>query len=741
MTLRLLAPLAASLCGAAAFAAAPYTTWSSYGGAPDSMQFSALAQIDRGNVARLAPAWSYLVPDVRGDFGFNPLVVDDAMYVLGRENAIVALDAATGRVRWSHRAEAPIVTQRGISYWESSDRSERRLFYAAGSFLVALDPRTGAGVPDFGAGGRVNLRVGAPRLLGGPSATPGRVWRDLLVVGSKAGEGYGAAPGDIRAFDVRTGALVWTFHTIPRPGEFGHDTWPADAWRYAGGANVWGEISVDEARGIGYFPLGSPSFDLFGGDRKGANLFGNCLLALDLKTGKRLWHFQCVHHDLWDYDLSAAPKLLTISREGRRIDVVAQPTKFGLLFVFDRVTGEPIWPIEERPVPASDVPGEAAWPTQPFPSAPPPFARLGLGPDDLNPFVDAAERERLRAIVAAARHEGLFTPPTLGRMQISLPGDMGGSNWGGSAGNPATGWLFVRTADQPATHQLERPSAPSARPGASLAARGADVFAAYCALCHGPPEAAGIRTMDKSTLIRTPELGAERIRRVVRAGMGQMPPFDTDTLSDEQIDLLVALLAQPAAATPERARTVSYVPGAELMPGLPPPPEGVTRFTGRLGTLLLTRDGMVAIRPPWAELVAYDLNAGTIAWRAPLGTVPALAARGIRDTGNPRRVHRNGPVATAGGLIFIGNYGDATLRAFDQADGRVLWEHPLDANPEGIPAVFAVGGRQFVAFCASGFGPGADDEAPAGAWRRGSVAAQGYHVFALPTAPAPASSP
>ena len=278
-------------------------------------------------------------------------------------------------------------------------------------------------------------------------------------MGSQTGEGYGSAPGDLRAYERINGKMVWDFHTIPHPGEFGYDTWPKDAWTYVGGVNTWGEISIDEKRGIAYFPLGSPTHDMYGGDRKGAGLFGDCLLALDIRTGKRLWHFQVVHHDLWDYDPTAAPKLLTVRHNGKMVDIVALPTKFGLLYVFNRVTGEPLWPIEERPVPQSDVPGEQSWPTQPFPTVPPPFARLKFGPDDINPYLDEDERVKLTEIMLASRNEGLFTPQTLNRNQISSPGELGGANWGGSAGDPTTGMLYVRSADQPGFHTLREPGA------------------------------------------------------------------------------------------------------------------------------------------------------------------------------------------------------------------------------------------------------------------------------------------
>jgi len=712
------------LLASAAGEARPYTRWRDYGGSADSMQYSALDQITRDNVSRLQLAWFFPVPDRKGNFGFNPIVVDGVMFVLGPANAIVALDAATGRQLWSHAPEGGSPGNRGITYWENADRTDRRLIFAAGGSLRAIDARTGERILSFGVDGRVSMRDGSFRALGGPSGTPGRAFENLFITGSNTGELYGSPPGDIRAFDIVTGRLVWTFHTIPHPGEFGYDTWPAGAWKWAGGVNVWGEISIDEKRGIAYFPVGSPTHDSYGGDRKGANLFGNSLLALDARTGKRLWHFQVVHHDLWDYDLTTAPKLLTVRHGRRTVDIVAQPTKYGFLYVFDRVTGEPLWPIEERPVPKSDVPGEEAWPTQPFPTHPPPFARQSFGVEDINPHLEDAERHRLRVLLQNARNEGLFTPQTLDRDQISMPGEFGGSNWGGTAANPSTGWIYVRTADQPAIHRLRVPGDPRYEVRGTPAQRGRGVYQRVCESCHGPPEPAGIRSMDRSTLIDVKGLGEQRIRRTIRTGQNQMPAFEPAALSDRQIDWLLAYLADPAAGAAGAPPDESPLPAVA----------GLTRYFGPLGTLFRAANGLPAIRPPWAQIVAYDLNSGEIKWRRPLGTVRALAAKGITDTGNAERVHRNGIVVTGGGLLFAGTWGDATLRAFDAATGTVVWERQIEANPEGIPAVYEAGGRQYVVFCASG-----SAEAPPGsiAFAPGKPDRQGYYVFALPARSTP----
>jgi quinoprotein glucose dehydrogenase len=439
---------------------APYTTWSDYGGAPDSAQYSALRQIARENVSRLQVAWSYPTGDTN-PYLFSPIVVDRVMYVLAKDNAIVALDAASGRELWVHANPRGRMTTRGINYWESRDRSERRLLFSHDNHLQAIDALTGETIDSFGVKGRVDLREGLdrdPAKISVQSGSPGRVFEDLIILGSATNQEYDSAPGDIRAYDVRTGKLVWTFHTVPRPGEFGHDTWPADARRSIGGANNWSEMSVDVRRGIVYVPTGSPKYNFYGANRKGANLFGDCLLALDARTGKRLWHFQVVHHDIWDYDNATGPKLLTVQHDGKPVDVVAQAGKTGFLYVFDRVTGEPLWPIEERPVPRSAMPGEETWPTQPFPTAPPPFARQTFTEKDLSPFIeDPAERARFLDDIRNARNEGLFTPPGTGGT-IQMPGNNGGSNFSGSAVDPDHGTMFVVSKDFPAMLKLVPPA-------------------------------------------------------------------------------------------------------------------------------------------------------------------------------------------------------------------------------------------------------------------------------------------
>lgn len=707
--------LAALLAGCAILQAAsgskqPYSTWSDYGGSADSMQYSALKQINKTNANRLEQVWWYPAPGPGGRFAFSPLIADGVLYVVGKDSAIVALDAATGKQIWSHPVEGK-PTDRGFNYWESKDRSDRRLIFAANSYLQEINVRTGVTIPSFGNDGRVDLRVGLGRdpktIRNIQSGTPGRIFENSIILGSATGEGYGDPPGDLRAYDVLSGKLIWTFHTVPHPGEYGYETWPKDAWKTTGGVNAWGEISVDEKRGIVYFPLGSPTYDLYGADRKGANLFGDCILALDARTGKRLWHYQLIHHDLWDYDPTTAPKLLTVSHEGKRVDIVAQATKFGFLYVFNRVTGEPLWPVQERPVPKSDVPGEESWPTQPFPTKPPPYARQRFSVDDINPYVDDEEKARLREIVRNANNLGLFTPQALGRDTIEAPGQLGGSNWGGTAADPQTGMLYVRTIDGPSSAKLSERSPMRAIDGGTLEQRGHFVYIQRCEMCHGA---------DRTGVKSPKEIGLDRFKTLIRSGQAAMPAFSESTITPTNLEALGAYLSNPAAGDFPASRSNDP----------PPSPGGQTRYYGQFGNLMHANNGLPVISPPWSELVAYDLNEGVIKWRVPLGTVSSLAAKGIKDTGSYRPT-RNGPVVTAGGLIFMATASDRFVRAYDKDTGKVLWEKELEANPDGIPAVYEVNGRQYVAFFA-----GTGRSYNGIAWKSGRPEAQGYYVFALP---------
>jgi quinoprotein glucose dehydrogenase len=504
----------------------PYTTWRTYGGGGHSSQYSALDQINKSNVTRLEVAWSFPVGE--RSFVFNPVVVDDVMYVLARDNDIVALDAATGRELWAHPHEGP-VTARGINYWQSADGSDRRLLYLNAGMLTALNARTGETVTSFGKDGFVDLRDGLARegwnvadVRPLHTSNPGRVFRNLMIVSLPAqGAGYASTPGDVHAYDVVTGKLEWVFHSVPHEGELGYDTWPKDAYRTAGGVHNWSELTVDEENGIAFIPFGTARYDFFGGNRAGNNLYANSLVALDARTGRRLWHQQLVHHDLWDYDLPQAPKLLTI-RDGRRTrEVVAQATKQGFLFVFDRKSGEPVWPIEERPVPQSDVPGEHTSPTQPFPTKPAPFARQSFTERDINPHLPQAEQEVLRQKLRLGRNDGLFTPPSF-QGSIGMPGHNGGANWAGAAVDPVNGELYIVAKNLPVMLRVEMTDEePSARtvngPVVTREEAAATLAAAQAKAAQGP-----IRYAVPYDFLRSPT-----------NGMGAMgPPWSEITAYD-----------------------------------------------------------------------------------------------------------------------------------------------------------------------------------------------------------------
>jgi quinoprotein glucose dehydrogenase len=707
----------------------PHTTWTDYLGGADSAQYSALKQINKSNVNRLELRWFYPAGNNGAEFGFNPVVVDGLMYVLGKDGAIAALDATTGKEVWLHEVNSTLVAHRGINYWESKDRSDRRLLFMADNCLQALDARTGKEITSFGVKGRVDLRQGLGRdpktitLI--QSFSPGRVFENLIILGSATGEDYDSPPGDIRAYDVLTGKMIWIFHTIPHPGERGYDTWPKDAWKRIGGVNAWGEISIDEKRGIAYFPLGAPTYDFYGGDRKGANLFADCLLALDARTGKYLWHFQLVHHDLWDYDPTAAPKLISVRHEGTMVDAVAEPTKQGFLFVFDRVTGKPLWPVEERPVPKSDVPGEEASPTQPFPTAPPPFARQKFNADEVNQYIaDASERAKWRDIVLSARNEGLFTPPGF-RNTIEMPGNSGGANWGASAIDPATGMMYVESKDSPTMLKLEgKPPKVDLDAFGSPESQGRVVYVQHCQMCHGA-ERNGSSPAVPSLVNAVTRLGAGRIRSIIRVGVPPMPSFAS--LLPKEVDVLIAFLARPEAADVSK-ESLAWLARAPRLGTSSPLDSSPVRYWSGYGYMNST-EGLPAINPPWSTLTAYDLNAGTIKWQIPLGEVSALAAKSVRNTGS--NWPRGGPVVTAGGLIFAGTRSDRKIRAYDKDTGSMLWEKELPARVDGVPSVFELGGREYLAVCGRDVERTTPDTeiiiSPPG-----KPPVQGYYLFALP---------
>ena len=703
--------------------------WPVFGGSAAQSRYVDFRSITPQNVAQLQVAWEYPVTD-GNIYQFSPVIADGVMYVLADSNSLVALDAATGAKLWSKPGFQGIA-RRGINYWKSPDGKDRRLLVTAGDRLMALDARNGEPIASFGVAGKVDLRENLGRdpetVRRVQGTSPGAIFEDLVLLGSSPGEGYLSPPGDLRAYSVITGELAWAFHTIPRPGEFGHDTWPTDAWRYAGGANNWGEITIDAKRGIAYFPLGSPTYDYYGADRIGQNLFGNCLLALDARTGKRLWHFQVVHHDLWDYDLTAAPQLLTVNHQGRRVDAVAQATKHGFLFVFDRETGEPLFDIEERPVPASTMPGEQAWPTQPYPVGLPITARQQLKAEDLTTaFLSAEERAAWLARIGAAR-SGLFNP--ISEVEtIAVPGGVGGTNWGNTAANPERGILYVMNQDFPSFYRLEkeeraRPTASGNQPQRftrSQVNSGEAAYKLYCQVCHGGDRQGG--NNGPALLALEGKVSLQQLRNIITRGQNRMPA--QPHLDETTITNLLAFLSGGKAA--------QFIVGADY-------PEGVQAPEAQYRTDYgLSAPHIMA--PPWSTIMAVDLNTGELLWKVPLGQDEAAAALGLSGTGVPRGTQRNGMIVTSTGLVFS-TAKDGHVYAFDAKNGRVLWAGALPMGTEGLPAMYVIDGRQYLVVNATTpltWGPKSRES---GIGSTLPVGKGGYVVFALPAKAQPETRP
>jgi quinoprotein glucose dehydrogenase len=755
---------------------------------PDSSNFRPLDQITKANVSRLQPAWNYPY----GAAIFSPVYARDVLYGFGRNNtAVVALDATTGEEIWIHDGLSGI-TGKGMNYWESEDGKDRRLIFSVNSFLQEIDAATGKTIPTFGVDGIVDLRQGLLRAEGtGLSvqpASPGRIWRNTLILGGQAGEAIMTPPGDIRAYDVVTGKLLWQFHTIPRPGEFGYETNPPDGWKYMGGANNWGEMALDEDRGIVYIPTGSATADFWGGDRHGQNLFANCLLALDVRTGKRLWHFQTIHHDLWDLDNVSAPQLVTVTHNGQRVDVVAHAGKTGFLYVFNRVTGEPLWPIEERPVTKGDVPNEYYAPTQPFPTKPAPFARQSFTADDINPHLltkeqyDALKARMAVAINGTGPQGGLFNRTAVGRDSVSMPGNQGGSNWGTTAADPERGLVFVTGVNQVALLVLNDVQNPPAGRGgrggnqvsSAALTTGQRAFQQYCAACHGADQRGAIAGVP-SLIGVTDRIDAEAFRTIVSEGRSNMRAIIDAT--NEEIAAIYSWLEQTNPAGRGSSAAVAIRGGAALPPG-PVVATGGARqpslparyggpfYPGLGGTAgnrpwpddveaakLPTRyqSGYnvmgTSTKPPYTTITAYDLNTGEIKWQVPNGDDPATVEMtterpgqpcraaggcvpgGVRDTGGVGA--RYGMVVTRSGLLFQISK-DGFARAYDVDTGNVLWKGAVAGAERGIPVLYESKGREYVVFMSPAPGTGQQGGARGGGAAPTPTGPHGYVAFALP---------
>jgi len=660
--------------------------WPVYNGGADGDHYSRLTQINRANVGQLKVAWRFDTGE-KGGIQDNPLIVGRTLYAYTPTQKIVALDAATGTLKWKFDSGVGgTQPARGMAYW--TDGRHGRILAGVMNFLYCLDAETGKPIASFGESGRIDLRKGLDRTGAGGDfehqsialTTPGIIYKDLIIVGGRNPETHPAPPGDVRAFDVRTGKLRWSFHTIPRPGEPGYETWPADAWKTAGAANNWAGMALDVKRGIVYVPTGSAVFDFYGADRVGNDLYADTLLALDAATGKRLWHFQGVHHDIWDRDFPAAPALFTVNKEGKIVDGVAQTTKQGYLYLFDRVTGTPLFPIHEIPYPASTVPGEVSSPTQPKPDAPEPYARQQLTEDMLTtrtPEAHAWAVKEFRTFISG----GQFVPLAVDKQTVVFPGFDGGAEWGGPAVDPKAGVLYVNATEMAWTGGLV-----AADRGASL---GAQVYQGQCAVCHGQDRTGS--PPFPSLVDVTKRLTGEKITDVTRNGTERMPGFPG--IDEAQMKALLRYLQAGEEGG-----------GKEL--GGEYAHEQYT-FTGY--RKFLDPDGYPAIAPPWGTLNAIDLKTGKYLWKIPLGEYPALAREGMKITGSE---NYGGPIVTAGGLVFIGaTVYDRKFRAFDSGSGELLWETELPFAGVATPSTYMIDGRQYVVIAASG---GRDPKGPVG---------------------------
>ena len=665
------------------------TNWATYNGSPDNLHYSSLRQINVGNVAQLKPVWSYDTHE-KGGLEAQPLIVDGVLYGYSPHQEVFALDASTGKLLWNFNSGAGVTKpERGLSYW--TDGKEKRVFAGINYFLYALDATTGKPVVDFGKSGRIDLRENLgrdPETMSLYISSPGSIYKDLIIMGDGTPESLPAPPGDIRAYDVHTGKMRWIFHTIPHPGEIGYETWPRDAWKTSGAANNWCGMAVDTVRGIVYVPTGSAATDWYGADRAGDDLFANSLIALDAATGKRLWHFQAVHHDLWDRDLPSPPTLVTVRRDGKDVPAVAQTSKQGYLYLFNRVDGTPLFPMETKNYPASTVPGEVASPVQTLPSKPAPFSRQKLTENMLTERTPQAHEwalQHLRSWVS----DGQFVPNRVGQSTVMFPGWDGGAEWGGSAYDPDTHILYINANDVGLTESLVKHEGGSG---------GKSVYQAQCAVCHGqmregtPPAAPSLLGLNEKFTV-------EQISGIIQHGQGRMPAFTGISGAD-------------------RRAVASYVLNGGEGDGAKDSSEGKVTYDTTGYHKFLDEDGYPAVKTPWGTFNAINLDTGEYVWKIPFGEYPELVAQGLGTTGSE---NYGGPVITAGGVVFIAaTVEDKKIRAYDKRTGKLLWEYQLAYPANATPAVYEINGREYVVIASGG---GRDPRIPTGGQ---------YVAFALP---------
>jgi len=667
-----------------------FVNWSTYLGDKHSSQYSPLTEINKKNVKNLKVAWTYNSGDAdlkknRTQIQCNPLIIDGILYGSSPKLKFFALDATNGKEIWTFDPFAGneykafgMGVNRGLAYW--ADGQEKRLLVTAGAHIYAINAQTGNLISDFGENGKVDMHEGLDRNVKDlfiNSNTPGIIYKDKLILGCRVSESGGAVPGHIRAFNVRTGKQEWIFHTIPHPDEYGYETWPTGAWQYAGGANAWAGFSLDEEREIVFVPTGSASFDFYGGDRIGENLFANCLIALDANTGKRKWHFQTVHHDIWDRDLPAPPNLVSVKHNGKEIDAVAQITKSSYIFLFDRETGKPLFPIEEVPTLPSTLEGESAWPTQPIPIKPPRFSRNRVTEKDLTTRTPEAYAQAKKVWEKAS--EGEHFVPLTEEGTFVFPGLDGGGEWGGAAFEPSSGNLIVNASEMPWILSMRK-----ADPvGDKNIPKGKSIYNAFCLSCHGKDLKGGDMFGAVPSLKNLNErLQKQQITQILQNGKGTMPSFSF--LSADQKNAIAAFLLE----APDIEKVI--IEENEAWP-YPYYFNGYTRFQDQ--------EGYPAITPPWGTLNAINLNTGEISWKVTLGEYPELVAKGMAPMGSESY---GGPVVSESGLIFMAGTLDEKFRVFDSKNGTLLFETTLPAAGFATPSVYAVDGKQYIVIACGG---------------------------------------
>jgi quinoprotein glucose dehydrogenase len=681
-----------------------YKNWNVYGGAKDAMHYSSLTEVDTTNVSQLQIAWVYHTGDAdtesHSQIQCNPVIIDGIMYALTPAMKLFALDAAKGKKIWifdpkffiagdtsDQAKEATNLNNgRGVTYW-TDGKDDKRIFYSAGYYLICVNASTGKVITTFGENGRIDLHDGLGRDVKDrfiTSNTPGVIYKDLLIMGSRVAEDATAAPGHIRAYNVITGKQQWIFHTIPQPGEFGYDSYEdKNAWQHLGSANNWAGMSLDEQRGIVFVPTGSVAFDFYGGKRLGDDLFANCILALDAASGKRIWHFQTVHHDMWDRDLPTAPILVTITKDEKKIDAAVQTTKSGFIFLFERETGKPIYPVEEKQVPTqSELEGEKPSPAQPFPTLPKPFARQVLNDDDLNNLVPDSSYRDIKKRLASYKTGNMFNPPSK-EGTIIFPGYDGGSEWGGPACDPSTGILYVNASEMPWVLTMIDVKNDEKTNETYLEA-GKRLYIKRCVACHGPERKGGGNY--PSLIDVNKKYNESAFDQLISNGRKMMPAFNT--LSGEEKSAVASFILDIKHNQPKKF--IAPLKTKDPYMELPYTNTGYNKF--------LTKEGYPAVKPPWGTLTAINLNTAEVVWKDTLGDYPELKAKGIHSGTE----NYGGPVVTAGGVVFIAATSDNKIRAFNKRTGQLLWEAELPASDFATPAVYNLNGKEYIVIACGG---------------------------------------